>query len=559
MRHLLKIVPLILISCSLLATRVNHFNLDHPELILSALSLRQKIGQLCIVATVSNEEKNPDTIKQWHDWQPLCCLKTDYVKKLVEEYHVGGVMFYGKKTLPEELRTLIHELQELSPVPLFMAMDAECGLGNWFAPGSVITYPRAMALSATNDPACAYKLGYEIGIQLKSINVQINWAPVVDVNCNPDNPVIGSRSFGSDPAQVIKMATAFVNGLQDARRIGCIKHFPGHGDTATDSHIGLPVIEYDRLRLNEIELLPFAQVIQNAQPKSVMVGHLKIPALDDIPSTVSYEIVTKLLVEELNFKELIVTDALGMHGIANYANQPGEGEVDVLALLAGVDILLCPIDLIKTIDAVEQAVKEGRISEEEIDRKVLKVLRAKQWSFSEPYQEDVDLEKVLFSDTAKALQKELYSKAITLQKINENYDYLATKAKPTIIALSDNSTALSNEQQVPYLRLPYNIEPTEIATIIKSIKTKHVVVSIHNPKWWNYAEHQVPEGISALIARLKELRKLVTVIVFGSPYTARNLKNADAIILGYEDNKHAQEAVLEVVMGRQKATGVCPV
>ena len=234
------------------------------------------------------------------------------------------------------------------------------------------------------------------------------------------------------------------------------------------------------------------------------------------------------------------------------------GELEVLALLAGVDILLCPVDPVKVIDAVEQAVKEGRISEEEIDRKVLKMLHAKQWCFSEPYQEDIDLEKVLLSDSAKALQKELYSKAITLQKINANYDYLAAKVKPTIIALSDNPTALSNEQ-VPYLRLPYNIESAEIATIIKSIKTKHVVISIHNPKWWNYAEHQVPEGISALITRLKELRKLVTVVVFGSPYTARNLKNVDAIILGYEDNKHAQEAVLEVVMGRQKATGVCPV
>ena len=228
-------------------------------------------------------------------------------------------------------------------------------------------------------------------------------------------------------------------------------------------------------------------------------------------------------------------------------------------MLAGVDILLCPVDPVKTIDAIEQAVKEGRITEEEIDRKVLKVLRAKQWCVSEQDQEEIELEKVLLSDSAKALQKELYSKAITLQKINENYDYLAAKAKPTIIALSDNPTALSNEQQVPYLRLPYNIEPAEITTIIKSIKTKHVVISIHNPKWWNYAEHQVPEGISALITRLKELKKLVTVVVFGSPYTARNLKNADAIILGYEDNKHAQEAVLEVVMGRQKATGVCPV
>ena len=326
MRHLLKIVPLIFISCSLLATTANHFNLEHPELILSALSLRQKIGQLCIIAGASNPQKDPELLKRWKDWQPLYCLETDYVKKMVEEYNVGGILWYGKKTLPEEQRTLTRQMQELSPVPLFIAMDAENGLGHWFAPETALTYPRMMTLSATHDSQLAYKMGNEIGYQLKAIEVNINWAPVVDVNCNPDNPVIGSRSFGADPVHVSTMGIAFINGLQDRKRIACPKHFPGHGDTAIDSHIGLPLIPHDRDRLDRIELFPFAQVIQKAQPKAIMTAHLEVPSLEPqkgLPATLSYTIMTDILQKQLLFEGLIVTDALGMHGTSKFA-EPGE-------------------------------------------------------------------------------------------------------------------------------------------------------------------------------------------------------------------------------------------
>ena len=321
MRHLLKIVPLIFISCSLLATRVNHFNLQDPELILSALSLRQKIGQLCIVAAASNPQKDPELLKRWKDWQPLYCLETDYIKKMVEEYNIGGILWYGKKTLPEEQRTLTREMQELSSIPLFIAMDAENGLGHWFAPDTALVYPRMMTLSATHDPQLAYQMADEIAYQLKAIGTNINWAPVVDVNCNPDNPVIGCRSFGADPIHVSTMGIAFVQGLQKRNVIACPKHFPGHGDTAIDSHIGLPLIPHDRDRLDRIELFPFAQVIQKAQPKAIMTAHLEVPTLEPqkgLPATLSYAIMTDILQKQLLFDGLIVTDALGMHGTSKY-------------------------------------------------------------------------------------------------------------------------------------------------------------------------------------------------------------------------------------------------
>jgi beta-glucosidase-like glycosyl hydrolase len=285
-------------------------------------------------------------------------------------------------------------------------MDAENGLGSFFENDTVIKYPRNLSIGAMDDSELAYTFGHEIGIQLSCLGVNMNFAPVVDVNSNPDNPVIGSRSFGSDPKLVSRMGIAVARGLQDAGVIACAKHFPGHGDTHVDSHLELPLIPHDIEHLNEIELFPFGQLIK-AGVKSIMIAHLEVPSLEakkGLPSSLSHRIVTDLLQKKMQFGGLIITDALGMKAVANYAPP---GELEVLALEAGVDILLCPVDPVKAIESIEAAEKQGRLQEEDINKKVLKILLEKQWIFQNAQKPPEKLDQILLSDTAKALQKKL--------------------------------------------------------------------------------------------------------------------------------------------------------
>lgn len=532
---------------------------NDPHIVLSKLSLRQKIAQLCIVAAVSNEAKNEELLKRWQQWQPLYCLKTSYINKLVEEQNVGGVIFYGKKTLPQEQQLFTNELQAASPIPLFVAMDAEFGLGDWFEQGAVVKYPCSMAVGATADPNLAYTMGHEIGVQLSSLGVNMDFAPVGDVNCNPDNPVIGSRSLGSDPRLVSSMASAVARGLQDAGVVACAKHFPGHGDTNTDSHLGLPLIPHDRERLEKVELFPFGQLIK-AGVKSIMIAHLEVPSLEakkGLPSSLSYAIVTDLLQKKMQFDGLVITDALGMKATANYAPP---GELEIQALEAGVDILLCPVDPIKAIEAIENAVKQGRLQEEDINKKVLKILSTKQWIAQTAQKSPEELDRVLLSEKAKALKKKIYESAVTLLKVPSDHFQTNKPKKTCIIALSNFPTEMG-AKSVPlqYVRLPYNTGQDEVATIAECIDADHVVVSIHNPRWQYCSEHEVTAGTLSLITKLKELKKKVTVVVFGSPYSIRHLQQADAIILGYDDTADAQQIVLDIIAGKRKAQGSLPI
>ena len=265
----------------LLAASFTHANTPENDL-LSKLTLRQKIGQLCMVATISNEEKNQEIIQKWSAWQPLYHLETSYIESMIKDHEIGGVVFFGSKTLPSEQLSLTKHLQSLSQIPLLIALDAECGLGSRLDQASVLKFPYNMTLGAILDPQLTYETGYEIGQQLKILGVHISFAPVVDVNNNPDNPVIGMRSFGSDKQNVAQLGTFYMKGLQDAGIIACAKHFPGHGDTSTDSHEHLPLIGHSLEHLEDIELYPF-KVLINSGVKSVMIAHLEVPALKKNP------------------------------------------------------------------------------------------------------------------------------------------------------------------------------------------------------------------------------------------------------------------------------------
>lgn len=339
------------------------------DITLERMSLEEKIGQLCVVAAVSNDMINKEfMVREPYHMDP------EYIKQLVTDYHVGGVIFLGAGRIEEQC-ALTRSFQSMSSIPLIIAQDFEWGLSMRLV--DAVRFPRALVLGALQDQSLIYAVGYEIGRQARQLGVHLVLAPVADVNSNPNNPIIGTRSFGDDPHVVAERSLLFARGLQDAGVLSCAKHFPGHGDTSVDSHVGLPRVLHAKDRLENIELVPFAHLINNGIA-AVMTAHLAIPVFTGgvyTPATVSPAVVTDLLRTQLGFEGLIITDGLGMRGITD---QYVPGELEVAALLAGNDILLCPVDVPCAIACIKQAVEDGRIAVKLLDEHVMRILRAKE-------------------------------------------------------------------------------------------------------------------------------------------------------------------------------------
>lgn len=336
------------------------------------LTLDEKIGQLFMVAAVADEEIAHATIEK----KPYRMDK-EYIEQLIKEYHIGGIIFLGKSDYLKQIERTQH-FQNLSTIPLFVGQDLEPGRIGATRFSDFAHFPNNQQLGLINDIDYTYEIGKAIGTIAKSIGVDIVFAPVADVNNNPHNPVINNRSFGDKPELVAQHTLAFAQGLHDMQVIACAKHFPGHGDTTTDSHYDLPIIKHDRARLDKIELAPFKALIAQNIP-TIMIAHLAIPALQEkkdqnIPATLSKKIVTDLLRNEFRFSGLIITDALDMQGITNdYSN----GDAELQALLAGNDILLCPVDVPLAVSKIKKALDNGIITEETIDEHVEKILEIK--------------------------------------------------------------------------------------------------------------------------------------------------------------------------------------
>jgi len=359
-----------------LRSRVGVYDMNWVESTLRAMTLQEKIGQLFIVAAVSDEDQK--NIYDFMQRSPYTMDKA-YVSRLITDYHVGGVIFLGNGSTPEKQIEVTGAFQKLSKTPLMIALDAEWGLSMRLK--EVMVFPRNNVLGNLHDFELVYLMGKEVGRELALIGVHMNLAPVIDVNNNPDNPIIGTRSFGDDPDLVAQNGIAYMRGLTDAGILSCAKHFPGHGDTKSDSHLILPVISHDRDRLNQIELYPFVQLIKNGVP-AIMTAHLAVPALEldvRIPTSFSYNCVINLLKNELQFSGLVITDGLGMAGAVMHCPL---AELELRALLAGNDILLCPLDVPNAVERIEQAIYDGVFSEQELDKRVFKILCAKAWAFS---------------------------------------------------------------------------------------------------------------------------------------------------------------------------------
>ncbi len=347
--------------------------LAHPPRIpnISELSLDEKIGQLIMIAAISAPDLNPNYMhpNPYH-------LDPAYTKNMITHYHVGGVIFLGAGT-PQQQIAVTHTLQSIATHPLLIGLDAEWGLSMRHVK-DVIRFPRASTLGtlAPNNENLIYEIGKEIGNHCAALGVHINFAPVADVNSNPNNPIINARSFGTSPQHVADAATLFMHGMQAAGILTCAKHFPGHGDTSFDSHRTFGTLSHSKKRLQKIELPPFQALIDHGVD-SVMIAHLAVPALAEkanIPATTSHKIITHLLRENMNFTGLVITDGLGMRGITNLYNS---AQVAVKALKAGVDLLLCPVDVPQAIEGIKHALQNGQLSESELDSHVERVLQAK--------------------------------------------------------------------------------------------------------------------------------------------------------------------------------------
>jgi beta-N-acetylhexosaminidase len=525
--------------------------LNHPwvDSVMLSLSVEEKIGQLIWIAGFANRDIGYDVD----------------ISKMVEKYGIGGIIFFqgnaGKQA------EMINHFRSIAKVPPIIAIDGEWGLGMRIE--DVQSFPYQMTLGAIRNDTLIYLMGKQIAGQMRRSGVNINLAPVADVNNNPTNPVIGNRSFGEDPEQVASKTVSYMRGMQDNGIMAVAKHFPGHGDTEVDSHIDLPVIRHDRERLESVELIPFRALVKSGVG-GVMPGHIWIPSLDSSknrPATISESILTGLLKGEMSFRGLILSDAMNMGGITRYT-KPGESEV--MALKAGMDVLEYVTDPGRAITSVMAAVKSGEIQVGSIDEKCRKVLAAKYWAgLGSPIPVLVDsIQAELFTPEMNALNRELYASALTLLENRSNIIPVRRLETVRIATLSINKIGISVYQKTlaRYTRMDHysvNINSGEgYRQILEKLKGYDLVIAgVHGHDQRSGRSSAVNTGLDSLISKLNRQNNTI-VTWFGNPYTINritSLQNASALILAYQQNEHTESLAAQLVFGAIGAHGNLPV
>lgn len=488
----------------------------------------------------------------------------DSIARVIEKEHIGGLVFFQGG--PGRQAVLTNRYQSLSKVPLIIAMDAEWGLGMRL--DSVISYPYQLTLGAIQDNKLIYEMGKQIALDFKRIGMQVNFAPVADINNNPKNPVIGIRSFGDNKYNVAEKVGAYMKGLQDNHILVSVKHFPGHGDTDVDSHQDLPQLPFTRARLDSLELFPFKQLI-NDGASGVMVAHMNIPALDPtpkLPSTLSAPIVTKLLKEDLGFKGIIFSDAMEMKGVAKFFP---EGESDVLGLIAGLDVIELSGNTKRAVSLVRKAIRKDQLSWDRINKSVKKVLYAKYWSgLSDnkqvnPYRIVPDLNRV----ESQELNQKLADAAVTILNSDIQIKNLDLKKKTALVSMgAPDISSFENIMQsllgdaVIFL-LPKDASSSDINNVLNELKSyEQVIVSIHDGRKRPGAVLDYNIELKTLIAELASMNSIVTL--FANPYTLAGLpgiEKAKTLIVNYQNSEEAQRAAAKAIIQQLKANGKLPV
>ena len=523
--------------------------------VFNTLSLKERIGQLFMVSAYSNKG-------QEHHQKLM---------QLIKDYNIGGLIFFQGTPDKQVKRTNIY--QNYSEVPLMIGMDAEWGLGMRL--DSSISYPRQMALGAIQNDSLIYKMGLDIGEQLRRLGVHINFAPVVDVNNNPANPVIGSRSFGENKKNVASKGIAYMNGLQDQRVLAVAKHFPGHGDTDTDSHKALPVIEHDSLRMDSIEMFPFRRLINNGVG-GIMTAHLNIPSLikeSNRPASLSKNIVTNLLHESFSFRGLVFTDALNMHGVTNHFDP---GEIEYEALKAGNDVLLYPRDIPTAISYIKKQVRKGNLSEETINESCRRILAFKYWAGLDSYSSQIKQQKeVVPSDSLnkninkpeyKALIQKLRESSLVMLK-NEK-DILPVKKLEDIriagLVLGSNGKSPFLETLDRYKDVDHFVKNNEtfnqfmIDTLSQYDLVLAGITGTHQSRSNNYGLKSDYYAFLDSIASHTD----VALVHFANPYGLSLMpknNNFDGLIVGFNDDSLTQHVAAQSLFGGNTINGKLPV
>jgi len=490
------------------------------------LSRRQKIAQLFFVRAHTN----------------LGARYEDSVAGVIKNEQVGGLVFFQGG--PVRQAELINRYQKLADVPLLIAQDGEWGLGMRL--DSTISYPYQMTLGAIQDNRLIYKMGQQVAYDFKRMGMQINFGPDMDVNNNPDNPVINYRSFGDNKYNVARKGIAYMQGMQDAGLLTTAKHFPGHGDTNVDSHFDLPLLPFSRARLDSLEEYPFREAIQ-ASISGIMIAHMDIPALDatiNLPSTLSRKIVTNILKDSLGFKGLVVSDAMEMKGVVKYFPN---GEADLRAFLAGNDILELSPNSALAVKLIRKAVRKDEISREEFDAKVKKVLAAKYWAGLNKYHPTsiTNLVADLNRPAAKELVQQLSDAAITLLKGDASSVQLDPFRRAAIISIGDKNASV---EQVNSLQQQITQFP-------------QVFVSVNDTRARPASKLDYNINVKLLIIQLAA-RPNTVISVFANAYTIAGLpgiEKAGALLVGYQMTDELQLSAVKVITQRLKPGGKLPV
>ncbi|MCB0431047.1 MAG: serine hydrolase [Flavobacteriales bacterium] len=518
--------------------------------VMTVLTPDERIGQLFMVAAYSNQgEKHEENILS-----------------LIRDQHIGGLIFMQGG--PVRQAGLTNRYQAASRIPLMMAMDAEWGLAMRL--DSTVQYPRQMALGAMQGDDMVERMGADIARQMQRLGVQISFSPVVDVNSNPANPVIGSRSFGESKENVARKGLAYMRGLQNGHVLANAKHFPGHGDTDKDSHLALPVVKHSRARLDQIELYPFKTLI-DAGVGSIMVAHLHVPVLDSAKNratTLSHAVVTDLLKKQMNFRGLVFTDALGMKGVADF-NAPGE--VDVKALLAGNDVLLFSADVPKAIEGIKKAIADGKITQNEVDERCRRILMFKHWAGLANWKPvDVNhLYEDLNDPSYDFAQARIAEEAITLVK---NDMRLVPLMQPDTLKMAslaigageDNpfQTTMKLYGAVDCFQAGNKLKDDEIKKWVNKLSTYEcVVLSVHNTSHRPSSNFGVTTTTQKLVEQLEGKTKVILQL-FANPYVLGkipSLAKANVIAVGYEEGEWLQKMSAEALWGAIPFKGKLPV
>jgi beta-N-acetylhexosaminidase len=515
---------------------------------LYSMTLEQKIGQLFMVRAYSKAD--PAELNKLYGY--------------IDSFHIGGICFFQGN--PQRQVEMTNLFQTRTKTPIFISIDGEWGVAMRY-PDQVLKLPKQLTLGAVADDALVEEIGATIAAQCKRMGIHFNFGPVLDINNNPKNSVINERSFGEDKYQVISKATAYIKGLQGNGVLATAKHFPGHGDTNTDSHAATPVIPHARARLDDVELMPFKAMI-NENIASIMVGHLHVPALDNrpnLPASLSYKVIQELLREEMGYDGLVITDALEMKGVPKVVNGI---RCEAEAFLAGADILLLPENLSQSFNTIKKLVLNGRISPSRLDESVRRILKGKyKAGLNNPtYINPIGVVEDLNNNNAKAAKSKIIRSAITVVNDDKNIIPLLSAANNKYISIgvgvSPGNTfhkRLSDFGDFNHYVVKKDVTSAEKMKLLGLVsKSNTTIMSIHDMTRSAGSNYGITSSTISLAKDLA-LRTNLVVVIFGNPYAAKSFESIPGLVVAYEDDANAQDMTAQALFGVTEINGRLPI